>query len=219
MAGKAALKEKAVEPDLKACVFTGRYDSRCMSYLWQAAAAFSARSHKNQLRKDGVTPYASHPVRVALTTAMVFGAQDEELLAAALLHDTIEDTATDYDELKELFGTRVADLVACVSKDMRMEEDAREQAYDDQLAAGPWEARLIKLADVFDNMSDALDDAARLKDTMKKAERAIALAKDDPQLKMASEQVRRLMKELKGGGKKNRARGTLKKREMVGKKK
>ena len=105
------------------------------SPLWQQAAAFAGRVHGSQVRKDGATPYFSHPVRVALTLSCVFGESDEEVLAAALLHDVIEDCDTDYDDLHERFGATVADLVACVSKDMRMIEPEREEAYDRQLAA------------------------------------------------------------------------------------
>jgi guanosine-3',5'-bis(diphosphate) 3'-pyrophosphohydrolase len=128
-----------------------------MSHLWQQAAAFAARAHRNQVRKDGVTPYVSHPVRVTMTVALVFGETDEHLLAAALLHDTIEDTATDYDELLETFGSTVADAVAAMSKDMRLIEPKREAAYDEQLANGPWQGRMIKLGDVYDNLMDTYE--------------------------------------------------------------
>ena len=74
-------------------------------------------------------------MRVALTIACVFGFQDQEILAAALLHDTIEDTDTDYDDILNAFGKNVADYVAAMTKDMRMIEPVREIAYDQQLAA------------------------------------------------------------------------------------
>ena len=66
---------------------------------WQRAIAVATRKHDKQLRKDGKTPYASHPMRVAFTIRHVFDNTDETALVAALLHDTIEDTTTDYDEL------------------------------------------------------------------------------------------------------------------------
>ncbi len=122
--------------------------------LWQQAAAFAAQYHQGQLRKDGRTPYVSHVFRVAMTVRHVFNCDDETILAAALLHDTIEDTSADYDDLLEVFGTEVADLVAALSKDQRMREDLREAAYDKQLANAPWQARLIKLADMYDNVCD-----------------------------------------------------------------
>src|SRR5947199_323790 len=72
------------------------------------AIAFAARAHQGQMRKDGKTPYASHVFRVCLILRQVFGIDDPTALTAAVLHDTVEDTTTDYDELKEEFGEEVA---------------------------------------------------------------------------------------------------------------
>ena len=136
------------------------------------------------MRKDGKTPYFAHPVRVMITVREVFGCGDEAALCAALLHDTIEDTTTDYDDLHSRFGQDVADLVAALTKNMAMPEDRREPAYDKQLAAADWRARLVKCADVFDNLSDietldASKQSERRKDAAAKARRAIALAVRD----------------------------------------
>ena len=129
------------------------------------AAAFAARAHKNQLRKDKETPYFSHPVRVCLVVRHVFGFDDPRMLAAALLHDTIEDTTTDCDDLIERFGPEVAKWVAALSKDSRLPEAEREIAYCKQLAAADWQAKVIKLADQYDNLGDCsyLDDRGRRK--------------------------------------------------------
>ncbi len=147
--------------------------------LWQKAASFAARAHRGQLRKDGKTPYAAHPTRVALTLIRAFGCADEAALAAALLHDTIEDTTTDYDDLEEHFGPEVADLVAALTKTASLREDRRERDYDARLAAADWRARLVKLADCYDNLCDvtgASVDAAKLRE---KCRRALALAQPD----------------------------------------
>lgn len=122
---------------------------------WHRALSFAARAHEHQKRKDGVTPYAAHPARVAMTVAVVFGETDPDVLAAACLHDVIEDAGVDYDELAEAFGERVAGLVAALTKDATLPEADREAAYDRRLAAAPGEARLIKLADVYDNAVDS----------------------------------------------------------------
>ena len=119
-----------------------------------AAAAFAARAHRHQLRKDGLTPYFSHPVRVCLVVTYVFGFDDPRMLAAALLHDTIEDTTTDYDDLIENFGPDVARWVAALSKDSRLIETEREEAYRRQLAEADWQVKVIKLADQYDNLND-----------------------------------------------------------------
>src|SRR5207237_4712990 len=92
---------------------------------WQRAVSFAARRHAGQLRKDGKTPYLAHPVRVALTVRHVFEVSDEAALLAALLHDLIEDTTTDYDELLEEFGKDLADIVAALSKEPRLPQAQR----------------------------------------------------------------------------------------------
>ncbi len=148
--------------------------------LWQRAAAFSARAHRHQLRKDKETPYVSHPFRVAMTVRHVFGCDDPVAIAAALLHDTIEDTATDYDDIAGAFGDDVASVVAAMTKSMILPEPQREVDYDRRLAAADWRARLIKLADVYDNACDAAqltpESRAKLPD---KIARAVALAARD----------------------------------------
>lgn len=122
--------------------------------LFQDAVSFATRAHRHQIRKDGRTPYIAHPMRVALTVRVHFGCNDPLALLAALLHDTIEDTTTNYDDLAGRFGVAVADCVAALTKNMSLPEAQREASYDAQLAAAPWQARLVKLADQFDNVSD-----------------------------------------------------------------
>lgn len=122
--------------------------------LWQRASAFAARLHAGQFRKDDRTPYASHPARVAMALTMVFGCDDPSTIAAAYLHDTIEDTPADYDDIAEGFGAEIADIVAALTKNMILQEEVRERDYDDRLEQGDWRARLIKLADCYDNLCD-----------------------------------------------------------------
>ena len=119
------------------------------------AASFAARAHRHQLRKDRETPYAAHTFRVCLIVRHVFGIDDPDVLTAALLHDTIEDTTTDRDDLIELFGPRVADWVAVLSKDKRLQDNEREAAYMKGLANAPLAVKLCKLADIFDNLMDS----------------------------------------------------------------
>jgi guanosine-3',5'-bis(diphosphate) 3'-pyrophosphohydrolase len=122
-----------------------------------AAASFAARAHRHGLRKDKETPYVAHPMRVCLIVRQVFGVDDPAVLTAALLHDTIEDTTTDFDELAGEFGPEVASWVAALSKDMRLADDAKEAAYKVTIAAAPWQVQVCKLADIYDNLSDAVD--------------------------------------------------------------
>lgn len=166
------------------------------SHLWQEAASFAARAHQHQLRKDGVTPYIAHPVRVAMTIAFVFGVDDEQVLAAALLHDTIEDTTTDYEDIVQRFGREVASYVVAMTKDMRLPESQREDAYFKQLAKGPWQGRLIKLADTYDNLASASDAASRRKQ-VGKAERALDITAADSRLADARQCVANLMRQVR----------------------
>ena len=121
------------------------------------AASFAARSHRGQLRKDKETPYASHPFRVCLVVRDLFGFDDPRMLMTALLHDTIEDTTTDFDDVAEKFGAEVASWAAALSKDKRLPEKQREEAYLQALRAAPWQVKVCKLADVFDNLHDMPD--------------------------------------------------------------
>ncbi|MBM4069559.1 MAG: bifunctional (p)ppGpp synthetase/guanosine-3',5'-bis(diphosphate) 3'-pyrophosphohydrolase [Planctomycetes bacterium] len=118
------------------------------------AAAFAARAHRGQLRKDGETPYVSHVFRVCLIVRDLFGIVDQRVLTAALLHDTVEDTTTDFDDIEERFGKDIARWVALLSKDKRLPEAERERAYMEQLAGAEWEVKVMKLADMFDNLMD-----------------------------------------------------------------
>ena len=122
--------------------------------LLESAAKFASYRHRHQFRRDGVTPYVEHPKAVMAILHDEFGITDPEVLAAGLLHDTIEDTATDYDAVAEEFGTRVADLVAALTKDKRLPEARREREYFAQLARAPLAAKFCKVADTLHNLRD-----------------------------------------------------------------
>ncbi|MBL8864243.1 MAG: bifunctional (p)ppGpp synthetase/guanosine-3',5'-bis(diphosphate) 3'-pyrophosphohydrolase [Planctomycetia bacterium] len=119
------------------------------------AIAFAARVHRHQVRKDGQTPYVSHAYRVAMIVRHVFGFDEPKMLAASVLHDTIEDTTTDFEDLETNFGRTVAGWVAALTKDTRMPEAERERAYCEQLLAAGWQVCVCKLADIYDNLADS----------------------------------------------------------------
>jgi guanosine-3',5'-bis(diphosphate) 3'-pyrophosphohydrolase len=121
------------------------------------AIAFAARAHHGQMRKDGSTPYVSHVVRVSYVLRQLFGVDDQQALIAAILHDTIEDTTSDFDDLEEEFGDEVADWVARLTKDKRLPDHQRESAYIATLADSPWQVKVCKLADVYDNLADSVN--------------------------------------------------------------
>lgn len=122
--------------------------------LFLHAASFAARAHQGQVRKDGKTPYVSHVFRVCLIVRDQFGFSDPRMLATALLHDTIEDTTTDFDDLEEHFGAEIAQWVALLTKDKSKRDDIRERDYIEKLLGAPWQVRACKLADLFDNLLD-----------------------------------------------------------------
>src|SRR5437667_8808683 len=93
------------------------------------AIGFAARAHRHQLRKDKETPYVSHVFRVCLVVREVFGFTDPSMLITALLHDTIEDTTTDFDDVEKHFGNEVARWVAFLTKNKAMPEAERERVY------------------------------------------------------------------------------------------
>ncbi len=168
------------------------------------AVSFAARVHRDQLRKDERTPYAAHVFRVCLVLRHVFGISDPATLTAAVLHDTVEDTTTDFDDLAKHFGSEVAGWVALLSKDKRQQEKPREEAYLAGLAAAPWQVKACKLADLFDNLMDCshFPPPQRAR-TCRKAHDALR-ALDAPDLpgpvRQAWDTVARLLKELKAKG-------------------
>ncbi|MEC5129008.1 HD domain-containing protein [Verrucomicrobiales bacterium BCK34] len=160
----------------------------------QEASSFAALHHRHQERSDG-TPYIAHPFRVCLTLRQVFGVDDIATLTASLLHDLIEDTGVDYDDILARFGEEVADLVAGMTKDMRLREEIREAAYDEEIKAGSWKLKAIKLADVFDNLCDS--DSEKREKAVAKAERAIACAEGEEKLGDASAKVREAINDIR----------------------
>ena len=121
------------------------------------AAAFAAQRHSDQRRKGKrAVPYINHPIAVSACLADV-GVEDADILAAALLHDTVEDTNTSLAELEELFGQRVASIVAEVTDDKSLPKAERKRR---QIASAPTkshEAKLVKLADKICNLRDLRD--------------------------------------------------------------
>jgi guanosine-3',5'-bis(diphosphate) 3'-pyrophosphohydrolase len=165
------------------------------------AVAFAARAHRHQIRKDGATPYVSHVFRACLTVRHVFGIADPRVLAAAVLHDTIEDTTTDFDDLKEHFGAEVAGWVALLSKDKRLEEGPRETAYKAGLAAAPWQVQVCKLADVRDNLLDCVTSRQRERTIRRSREYLDALRSGlKVEARAAFELVERLLAGLEQSG-------------------
>ena len=121
------------------------------------AAAFAAEKHRNQRRKDAeASPYINHPIQLAhiLVQADI---EDPVVLAAALLHDTIEDTNTTFEELEIVFGYQIANIVGECSDNKALGKLERKQAQIDRAAIVSREAKLVKLADKIANVNDIND--------------------------------------------------------------
>jgi GTP diphosphokinase / guanosine-3',5'-bis(diphosphate) 3'-diphosphatase len=119
------------------------------------AISFAAERHRNQRRKDHeASPYINHPIALATVLANEGGVADLEVLQAAVLHDTIEDTETTFDDLSARFGTRVADIVAEVTDDKSLPKDVRKQLQIEHAHHKTPEAALVKLADKICNLRD-----------------------------------------------------------------
>ena len=92
------------------------------------AIAFAAHKHRDQRRKDKrASPYINHPIALATVLWAEGGVHDPVVIATALLHDTLEDTETSWQELRGEFGDEVADLVAEVTDVKWLKSDARKR--------------------------------------------------------------------------------------------
>ncbi len=114
---------------------------------------FAAQKHKGQCRKDGKIPYINHPIQVANLLSNC-GENDLSLLSAAVLHDTIEDTKTSPEEIRELFGEEVLSIVLEVTDDKMLSKNERKQAQIDKAPNKSRKAKALKLADKICNVKD-----------------------------------------------------------------
>jgi len=119
------------------------------------ALAFAAHKHRAQRRKDKeASPYINHPIALADVLANEGGIDDAVALCAAVLHDTIEDTETTYEELRQRFGEEIADAVMEVTDDKALQKAERKER---QVLHAPHlslRAKLVKLADKICNLRD-----------------------------------------------------------------
>ncbi len=119
------------------------------------ALSFAAHKHRDQRRKDAeASPYINHPIALADVLVNEGGVTDAEVLSAALLHDTVEDTATTPGELEKAFGPRIARIVAEVTDDKELPKAERKRLQIEHAASISREAKLVKLADKICNLRD-----------------------------------------------------------------
>lgn len=128
--------------------------------LLDRAIIFAVQAHHNSERRGKGFPYIVHPMEAVEIVSTI--TPDQELLAAAALHDTIEDTDVTVEQLRAEFGDRIAHLVHAESDQINgvlfngeNEEEtwhARKQAAIDRLAAAPHDAKIVAMGDKLSNM-------------------------------------------------------------------
>ena len=119
------------------------------------AIEFATKAHGDQVRKYCGSPYITHPIAVSKIVETVD--HTEEMLAAAVLHDVVEDTPVTIEEVAEEFGETVAELVSYLTDVSTLEDGNRahrKQLDAEHNAKGPAEAQTIKVADMIHNSSD-----------------------------------------------------------------
>lgn len=121
------------------------------------AVNFAAIKHRDQRRKNAIqAPYINHPIGVAHILWEQGGVKDVDVLQAAILHDTIEDTDTTYEELVNVFGENVANIVKDVTDDKSKRKDQRKRYQVQHIRHISAEAKLVKLADKLYNTKDLM---------------------------------------------------------------
>ena len=125
--------------------------------LMLKAIRFAAEKHTDQRRKDSKSsPYINHPVRVAEMLWTMGEVREDTLLVASILHDTVEDTDTQPDEIREEFGEEVLALVLEVTDDKSLPKHIRKQLQVETAPHKTRNAKLLKLADKICNLHDIL---------------------------------------------------------------
>lgn len=119
------------------------------------AINFAAKKHRNQRRKDlEQTPYINHPIGVSDIICNEGNVTDTDVIIAGILHDTVEDTDTTLDELEEVFGKKVRDIVDECSDDKSLTKEMRKMKQIEKAPLSSKEAKVVKLADKIYNLRD-----------------------------------------------------------------
>lgn len=126
-----------------------------MNNLTIKALKFAEHKHRFQCRKDSChSPYIKHPIDVLSILANEANISDENVLCAALLHDTIEDTDTSAEELRIVFGQKIMDIVLELTDDKDLPKQTRKELQVAHAGQASYEAKLVKFADKIANLRD-----------------------------------------------------------------
>lgn len=127
------------------------------TYMMAKALHFAAVKHTDQRRKgERAEPYINHVSEVAWTLAQHTGGQDLNLVLAGMLHDTVEDTDTSFEELEQEFGADVAALVREVTDDKSLPKETRKQLQIENAPKKSDRAKMLKMADKISNLRSLL---------------------------------------------------------------
>jgi GTP diphosphokinase / guanosine-3',5'-bis(diphosphate) 3'-diphosphatase len=130
-------------------------DRRNDASLLIRAIEFAARKHRMQRRKDhDASPYINHPIALMSVLCVEAGVYDTCILAAAALHDTIEDTETTLTELEAEFGSQIANIVAEMTDDKALPKAERKRLQVERASHKSREATFVKFADKVCNLRD-----------------------------------------------------------------
>jgi guanosine-3',5'-bis(diphosphate) 3'-pyrophosphohydrolase len=123
------------------------------------ALAFAAHKHRDQRRKNiAASPYINHPIALAHVLVCEGRIEEPPVLAAAILHDTVEDTETSLDEIARRFGDEIAAIVGEVTDDTSLPKARRKALQVEHASDLSRAAKLVKLADKICNVRDMADD-------------------------------------------------------------
>lgn len=126
--------------------------------IFLKALNFSAEQHKLQKRKgDNGVPYINHPIQVVALLSEYESETNYKLLTAAILHDVIEDTTVNKNDVKRYFGDEVANLVSEVTDNMLLPKQIRKSMQVKKAGDLSREAKLIKIADKTCNLKDIVN--------------------------------------------------------------
>lgn len=189
-------------------------EDRLFSPLMERALRVAAVAHRGQLRKSSNVPYLAHPLAVAMILCRA-GFDDETVLAAAMLHDVVEDTPTSLHDLAGRFPDAVLRIVDALSENKTDASGAarpwidRKTEHVEEIAAATTEAKAVVLADKLHNLQSMLHDRDELgeafwnrfnagKEQVLWYHRAMleAAADDDPRVARLQAECRALLQEL-----------------------
>jgi len=140
------------------------------------ALVMACQAHKNQKRKGTDIPYIVHPIEVAVI--LISNGAEQDLVNAALLHDTLEDTEVTYDDILNNFGKRTADLVSSASEPykvgkIKLSEDEEINSWQDRkkhtvefLKTADRDALLLTCADKLSNIRSIVRDFDKIGNTV-----------------------------------------------------